>query len=104
MSETDSTPRADEEEHTLIHTICDECDKQDMLTIAEHPRDADQTQTLVDAHHTIAEAHADQTGHHIEVGESAGDPESILELAQSLASSVGGVEPEDFDEEFASVA
>lgn len=104
MPETDSTTQVDEEEHTLIHTVCDGCDKEDMLTIAEHPRDADQTQILVDAHHTIAEAHADQTGHHIEVGESTGDPESIIELAKSIAPSVGGVNPEDFDEEFTSVA
>ena len=104
MSETDPATEPDGEEHTLIHTICDKCDSEDLLTIAEHPRDADQTRAIANAHHTIAETHADQTGHHVEVGESASDPESIIGLAKSLAPSVGGVKPGDFDGEITSGA
>lgn len=99
MSESESTDQ--EEEHTLIHVICDGCDEEDLLTISEHPRDAGQTRAVADAHHTIAEEHADETGHHVEVGETEDDPDSIIELAQSIAPSVGGVEPEDFSEEYA---
>jgi len=99
MSESESTDQ--EEEHTLIHVICDGCDEEDLLTILEHPRDAGQTRAVAEAHHTIAEEHADETGHHVEVGETEDDPDSIIELAKSIAPSVGGAEPEDFSKEYA---
>lgn len=98
MSES-ATATDQDEEHTLIHVLCDQCGEEDLLTILEHPRDAEQTRAVADAHHTIAEAHADDAGHHIEVGETADTPEAIVELAKSIAPSVSGVEPEDFAEE-----
>lgn len=100
---TRTTPEPDATEHTLIHTICDQCDEEDLLTISEHPRDSDQTQAVVDAHHKVAEGHAGETGHHVEVGQSAGDPESIIELAESLAASVGGIEPEALSREIRTI-
>jgi hypothetical protein len=99
VSESESADQ--KEKHTLIHIICDSCDEEDLLTILEHPRNAGQTRAIADIHHTIAEEHADETDHHIEVGETEDDPDSIIELAKAIAPSVGGVEPEDFSEEYA---
>lgn len=99
MANSDSTTDQDEE-HTLLHVICDGCGKEDLLTVLKHPRDAQQTRAVANAHHTIAETHADETGHHVEVGETEDDPESVLELARSMAPSVDGVEPADFSEEY----
>lgn len=87
------------EQHTLIHAICEACGEPDVLTIVEHARDSAQTQAVADAHHTIAEEHADETGHHVQVGESEDDPEAVRELARSKAPSVSGATPEDFGAE-----
>lgn len=91
MTETD--------QHTLIHVICDSCDEPDLLTIVEHPAETPQSEQVAGVHHTIAEAHADEAGHHVEVGVTEDDPATIVDLARSMAPSVGGVEPADFSEE-----
>jgi len=85
-----------EEEHTLIHVICDECGGCDMLTLLEHPRDSQQVSAVSDAHHTMAEGHADETGHHVEVGSTAGEPNEIRRAARSMADSVAGADADDF--------
>lgn len=87
------------EQHTLIHVICDECGEVDVLSILEHPPDSPQVGAVSDVHHTMAEQHADEKGHHVEVGDTAGSPSEILELAQGMAPSVGGAAPEDFSDE-----
>jgi hypothetical protein len=85
-------------EHTLIHVKCDACGGVDTLTIVEHPRDSAQTKAVAEAHHTLAESHADDTGHHVEVGETEGRPSEIRKQARAMASGFSGVEREDFAE------
>lgn len=92
-------PDESEDEHTLIHVICDECGEPDVLSILEHPRESPQVRMFADAHHTVAEEHADDTGHHVQVGETADTPDAVVDLAKSIAPSVTGVEPEDFSPE-----
>jgi hypothetical protein len=89
----------EESEHTLIHVICDECGESDMLTLLEHPRESAQTKAVSEAHHTIADNHADESDHHVEVGVTTGTPEEIRSTAQSMADAVDGAEPDDFSQE-----
>lgn len=89
----------DSPEHTLIHVICDGCDEVDVLAIVEHPRESAQTEIVSETQHTVAERHADQTGHHVEVGVTEGTAEQIRTQAKSMAASVDGAEPEDFTPE-----
>jgi len=91
----DATPGG-EDEHTLIHVICDDCGETDMLTLLEHPRESAQTKAVSKAHHTVADNHSDESGHHVEVGVTTGSPDEIRSTAQSLAEAVDGAEPDDF--------
>jgi len=47
----------------------------------------------------MAEQHADESGHHVEVGETDGSPSDVVDLAQGMAPSVRGAAPEDFSED-----
>lgn len=84
------------EQHTVIHAICDECGEADVLTIVEHARNSPQARAVSNAHHKIAENHADETGHHVEVGETEEAPGRAVEVARGLAPSVSGADPSDF--------
>lgn len=85
--------------HTLIHVLCDGCSYADMLTLLEHPRDSEQTQAISEAHHTMADHHADETGHYVEVGVTTGSPDEIRSTAQSMAEGIDGADPDDFTPE-----
>jgi len=82
--------------HTLIHVVCDECEEPNTVTVAEHPRDSKQSTLIAKVHHTVAEEHADATGHHVEVGESEGSPEEVESFAENLRRDILG---EEFAEE-----
>lgn len=85
--------------HTVIHSECKECPEADTVSVLEHPRGSKQHETVSEAVHTVAEGHADETGHHVEVGDTEADPDSALKLARDLAQSFSGVENDAFDEE-----
>jgi len=82
--------------HTLIHIECDECGAVGTVTLLEHPRDAPQSESVADAHHLLAEEHADDTGHNTRVGNSEGTPDEIREMAMGLAEGIDGVDPAAF--------
>jgi hypothetical protein len=87
------------ETHSIIHVQCDGCAAVDQVTLLEHPRDSKQHEAVAKAHHQLAEEHADETGHHVEVGQSEGEPESARKVAQSLAEDFEGADPADFERE-----
>lgn len=87
------------EQHTVIHSECQECPDADTVSILEHPRDSPQHDAVSDAVHTVAEEHADETGHHVQVGDTEAEPDAARRLARDLAQSFSGVEDDAFDEE-----
>jgi len=95
---SNNTTDTDDEEvlHTCMHVNCDECGGVDVLTVLEHPQDSKQVDVVSEAHHEMAQSHAQDTGHHVEVGITDNNPEEILEFARGIAPSVSGAAPEDF--------
>ena len=88
-----------EEEHTLIHVVCKECEKISGLTILEHAEDSQQVRAVNNAHETMAENHTDDTGHQVEINLITGSPKEIITTAKEMAESVPDVEPEDFNQD-----
>lgn len=90
------------EKHSVIHVECDECAAVDTVTLLEHPRDSKQHRLVAEAHHTLADDHADETDHSVEVGQTQGSPEVMVEFARSLAEGLDGVDEELLDAEMIS--
>jgi len=96
---TSSDSNAVNEEHTLIHSTCDQCDEVDGLTILKHEKDSKQVQAINNAHQTMAKNHTENTGHNVEIGVIADTPQQIVNTAMIMADSLKGVNQEDITEE-----
>lgn len=94
MTDTDT-----EVKHSVIHVECEQCNEIDTVTLLEHPRDSKQHELVAEAHHEMAEEHADPEDHWVEVGQTEGTPEEMESFARGLAQGLDGVDDDAFDAE-----